>query len=163
MPEDPIKDALGMMPYGFYAISSRAGDDANIMVANWVMQASFEPRRMVLGLQKTSYSYGLVQAGKVFAINIFKKTGAEAIKPFTKSRMKNPAKMEMINYTPGPETGCPILEGAAAYLELRVLQIVDVAGDHDLVVGEVVGAGVRDPGEAGESLSLPDLGWNYSG
>jgi flavin reductase (DIM6/NTAB) family NADH-FMN oxidoreductase RutF len=37
MAPDPIKDALHMMPYGFYSITSRNSDEVNAMVANWVM------------------------------------------------------------------------------------------------------------------------------
>lgn len=163
MAHDPIKDALHMMPYGFYAITSRYDDDVNTMVANWVMQASFEPRLIALGLQKTSYSHGLIEAGQVFAVNIFNKADAEAIKPFTKSRYKKPDKMENVNYAEGPETGCPILDAAAAYLECRVVGKLDVDGDHDIVVGEVVGGDVRKPGKPGDSLTLVDLGWSYAG
>jgi flavin reductase (DIM6/NTAB) family NADH-FMN oxidoreductase RutF len=163
MAHDPIKDALHMMAYGFYAITSRSDEDINAMVANWVMQASFEPRLIALGLQKTSYSHNLIEAGQVFAVNIFNKADAEAIKPFTKSRYKKPDKMEDVVYTEGPETGCPILDIAAAYLECRVVGKLDVDGDHDIVVGEVVGGGVRKPGKATDTLTLLDLGWNYAG
>src|SRR5262245_27054144 len=163
MTHDPIKDALHMMSYGFYAITSRDGDEVNAMVANWVMQVSFEPRLIALGLQKTSYSHGLIEAGQVFAVNIFNKADAEAIKPFTKSRYKKPDKMDSAIYSDGPETGCPILEAAAAYLECRVVAQFDVEGDHDIVVGEVVGGDVRKPGKAADSLTLVDLGWNYAG
>lgn len=163
MSDDAAKDALEMMPYGFYSITSRDDNEVNIMVANWVVQSSFEPRLITLALQKTAYSHDLIESGKVFAVNIFNKADAEAIKPFTKSRNKNPDKVKEAEYSPGPETGCPILEDAAAYLECKVLKIVDVGGDHDLVVGEVVGAGVRKPGDAAESLTLPDIGWSYAG
>jgi flavin reductase (DIM6/NTAB) family NADH-FMN oxidoreductase RutF len=67
------------------------------------------------------------------------------------------------HFTAGPETGCPIIAGAAAYLECRVVSITDNGGDHDLVVGEVVGAGVHKDGKATETLTLPDLGWSYAG
>lgn len=163
MSEDPVKDALEMMSYSFYSITSRDDNEVNIMVANWVMQSSFEPRLITLALQKTAYSHSLIESGKVFAVNIFNRADAEAIKPFTKSRNKNPDKVNEAEFSPGPETGCPILEDAAAYLECRVLKIVDVGGDHDLVVGEVVGAGVRKPGDASETLTLPDIGWSYAG
>lgn len=163
MAHDPIKDALNMMPYGFYAITSRNEDEVNAMVANWVMQVSFEPRLIALGLQKTSYSHGLIEAGQVFAVNIFNKADTEAIKPFTKSRFKKPDKMENVTYSVGPETGCPILEGAAAYIECRVVGKLDVDGDHDIVVGEVVGGDVFKPGKAADSLTLVDLGWSYAG
>lgn len=163
MSEDAMKDVLKMMPYGFYGITSKAEDNVNAMVANWVTQVSFEPRLLAIGLQKTCYTHELIEKGGVFAVNIFRKEDVETIKPFTKSRAKNPDKMNEARFEPAPETGCPILDGAAAYIECRVVRIVDTGGDHDIVVGEVVAAGVYKPGEASEMLSLPDLGWSYAG
>jgi flavin reductase (DIM6/NTAB) family NADH-FMN oxidoreductase RutF len=83
--------------------------------------------------------------------------------PFTKARAKRPDKMDNAVWAPGPETGCPILEGAAAYLECRVTQLVDIGGDHDLLVGEVVNAGILKEGEVTDTLTLPSVGWNYAG
>lgn len=163
MSEDPIKDALRMMPYGFYSITSKADDDHNAMVANWITQISFEPRQLALGLQKTCYTHGLIEKGGVFALNIFRKEDQELIKPFTKGRAKNPDKMKQASFTPAPETGCPVLEGSAAYLECRLVRIIDIGGDHDIVVGEIVGAGVTKAGEVSETLTLPHLGWSYAG
>jgi flavin reductase (DIM6/NTAB) family NADH-FMN oxidoreductase RutF len=105
----------------------------------------------------------LIERGGVFAVNLFRKEDVEAIKPFTKGRSKNPEKMKDAQFESAPETGCPILEGSAAYVECRVVRIVDTGGDHDIVVGEVVGAAVAKPGEASETLSLLDLGWSYAG
>lgn len=163
MSDEAIKDALNRMPYGFYSITSRSGDDVNAMVANWVIQSSFTPRLITMGLAKNAYSHELIKEGGVFAVNIFKKEDEEAIKPFTKGRAKKPDKMENASYTPAPETGCPILEGAAAYLECRVVQMIDVGGDHDLLVGEVINAGITKPGDVYDTLTLPDLGWSYAG
>ena len=163
MSDNPVRDALRMMPYGFYGITSRSGDEVNAMVANWVTQASFEPRLVAVGLQKSAYSHGLIEQGGVFAINIFRAEEQDAIMPFTKSRSKNPDKMAGATYVDGPETGCPILEGVAAYVECKVVSMVDVGGDHDLLVGEVVGGGVNKEAEVGEVLSLVTLGWSYAG
>lgn len=163
MSDDPIKDALRLMPYGFYSVTSRNGEDVNAMVANWITQASFEPRLVVMGLQKTSYSHGVIEKGRVFAINIFKIEDKEAMMPFTKGRSKKPDKMEEANYKPAPETGCPILDGATAYIEFEVVDLIDVGGDHDLLVGEPVGAGILKEAEVDEILTLPGLGWSYAG
>jgi flavin reductase (DIM6/NTAB) family NADH-FMN oxidoreductase RutF len=160
---DQIKEALRMIPYGFYAMTSRNGDDVNGMVSNWVTQVAFEPRLVAWGLQKTSYSYGLVEKGKVFTLNVYAKEDEEAIKPLTKSRSKDPEKMEKVEYTEAPKTGCPVLKEAAAYVEFEVVDIIDVGGDHDIVVGEAVNAGVNKSGEAGDTLTLPHIGWSYAG
>ncbi|MFN2224589.1 MAG: flavin reductase family protein [Chloroflexota bacterium] len=163
MSDNSIKDALRMMPYGFYSITSRNGDVVNAMVANWISQVSYEPRLVALALQKTSYTHGLVEEGGVFAINIFLKEDQEIIMPFCKSRAKFANKMEEASYSAAPETGCPILDGAAAYVEFKVAQIIDIGGDHDIVVGEPVGAKVLKEAEAGDVLTLPHLGWSYAG
>jgi flavin reductase (DIM6/NTAB) family NADH-FMN oxidoreductase RutF len=163
MSDDSIKDALRMMPYGFYSITSRNGDEVNAMVANWVSQVSFDPRLVALGLQKTSHTHGLVEQGGVFAINIFRKEDQDILMPLCKSRAKFANKMEEASYHAGPETGCPILDGAAAYVEFKVVQILDIGGDHDIIVGEPVGAKVLKEAEASDVLTLPHLGWSYAG
>ncbi len=163
MSDDPIKDVLRRMPYGFYAITSKFDNDVNAMVANWMSQASFEPRLIALCLQTTCYSYNLIEQGKVFAINLFLKEDVDLIKPFTKSRVKNPDKMNDATFTTAPETGCPILDGSAAYLECEVQEIVETGGDHNIVVGKVINAGINKEGKVDDSLTLLDLGWSYAG
>lgn len=163
MSEKAISDALNKIPYGFYGVTSRDGEDMNVMVVNWFTQVSFEPQHVVLGLQKISYSHGLMEKNKVFGVNIFDKEGEEVIKQFAKSREKNPDKFKSANYSEGPATGVPILDEAAAYLECEIVEFVDTGSGHDVVVAKVVGAGVRKEGKADDTLTLLDLGWNYAG
>jgi len=163
MSADPIKEALKRIPYGFYSITSRNGDEVNAMVGNWLTQVSFEPRMVMFALAQNAYSHEVIRAGGVFAINIFNKEDSEAIKPYTKSRNKNPDKMTTATWTPAPVTGSPMLEGAAAVIECRVTQLIDIGGDHDLLVGEVVNAVIHKPGDEHTSLTLPHMGWNYAG
>lgn len=160
---DAARDALHLIPYGFYAITTRREGDRNVMVANWLTQVSFEPRLIALGLQTDSYSFGLVKETSVFGVNIFRKSDMAVIKQFTKSRAKHPEKIEAMNYTDGVETGVPMLEEAAATLECRVEQIVDVQGDHAIVVARVVGAKVARMSKIEDILTLVDVGWSYAG
>ena len=163
MSNDPIKDALRLIPYGFYGITSRSEDDVNIMVANWITQVSFTPRLVAIGLQKSSHTHGVVEKGRVFAINIFNMDDQESIMPYTKGRAKNPDKVKDAKFSNAPVTGTPILDGAAAYIEFKVVDIVDIGGDHDIIVGEPVGAEILKPIESGQVLNLPELGWSYAG
>lgn len=160
---DDSSEVLNRMPYGFYSVTSRSGEEVNAMVANWITQASFEPRLIAFALQKTSFTHGLIAQEKVFVINLFLKEDAEKVKAFSKSREKNPEKMVGVQYTDGPQTGVPILEEAAGFIECKVRQIVDIGGDHDIVVGEVIGGGVQIEGTVDDSLTLPQIGWSYAG
>jgi len=163
MSDDKIKDALRMMPYGFYAFTTKNGDDVNAMVVNWVSQMSYSPRLVAVGIAKSAYSHGLAQEGQVFGLNLFLAEDKDAIMGVTKSREKNPDKMNEADYTSAPETGVPVLAGAAAYIECKVTQIIDIGGDHDIVIGEAINADVSKEGEASDVLSLPKIGWSYAG
>lgn len=163
MSENPVSDALKLIPYGFYAVTSRDGDNRNAMVLNWFSQMSFEPQHVVIGLQNTAYTMGLVKKSNQFVVNIYNKADEEAIKPFTKSREKNPEKFLSAKFSDGPVTGVPVLDEAAAYLECEVVEIVDTGSGHSAVVAKVVGAGVNKEMKVDETLTLPDLGWSYAG
>lgn len=162
-PEKAISNALNMIPYGFYAITSAAGKDQNVMVLNWFTQISFEPQHIVLGLQQTSHSYGLIKESGKFVVNIFHKDEADVIKAFTKSRAKNPEKFAAAHWQAAPVTGLPLLDEAAAYLECEVAGELDTGSGHSVILGKVVGGGVRAKHAAEDSLTLPQLGWSYSG
>lgn len=163
MSDDPIKDALNRIPYGFYSLTSRHEDDVNAMVFNWFTQASFTPRLVAIGLAKSAYTHSLISQSGVFAVNIFNKEDEEKLTRYSKGRAKRPDKMEDAQYEAGPETGCPILEGAAAYLECKVVDLIDIGGDHDLLVGEVINAGTLKEGDETDTLTLPHVGWSYAG
>ena len=163
MSDDKIKDALRMMPYGFYAFTTKNGDDVNAMVVNWVSQMSYAPRLLAVGIQKSCYSHGVVSAGRVFGLNLFLQADSDAIMGVTSGRAKKPEKMDTADFSPAPETGVPVLAGAAAYIECRVKDIVDIGGDHDIVVGEAINAEVMKAGAPPDVLSLTQLGWSYAG
>lgn len=163
MDTNAVSDALNLIPYGFYAITSRDGADRNVMVLNWLTQVSFEPQHIVIGLQNTSYTMGLVKKSGKFVVNIFDKEQANVVKQFTKSRENDPDKFTNANYSDGPVTGVPVLDEAAAYLELEVEEIYDTEAGHSVVIGKVVGGDLRKEIEASDTLTLPYLGWSYAG
>ena len=163
MSENPISDALKMIPYGFYTLTSHTDDDDNIMVFNWFTQASFEPQLVAVGLQKTSHTYGLIDKSKTFTINIFRAEDQDAVKPFTKGRAKKPDKMSGVEFERAPQTQCPVLPQAAAFIECKVVGKLETGGDHDIILGEVINAEVRTAGKPADSLTLVDIGWNYAG
>ncbi len=163
MSDDPIKEALNRIPYGFYSLTSRLEDDVNAMVFNWFSQVSFTPRLVAVGLARKAYTHNLIKQSGVYAVNIFNTEDQESLTRYSSGRAKRPDKMDNAVYTPGPETGCPILEGAAAYLECKMVEMINVGGDHDILVGEVINAKILKPGEVTDTLTLPHVGWSYAG
>ncbi len=163
MSDTAITNALKMIPYGFYAIGSQHEGDENLMVLNWLMQASFEPQLIALGLMKDAHSYALIEKSGSFTVNLFSKEDKEAVMPFTKGRAKNPDKMLGAKTSSSPNFANPVLDSAAAYLECKVVNKLDTGGDHDIILAEVVHAEVRTQVDAADLLSLPGIGWSYAG
>ena len=163
MSENDISNALNRIPYGFYVLTSRNGDERNAMVINWFSQVSFEPQHVVFGLQNTAFSYGLIKESGKCVVNIFIKEDGEVVKSFSKGRKKNPEKFQSANYSDGPVTGVPVIDEAAAFLECEVTEMVDTGSGYTVVIAKVVGAGVRKEGKSEDTLTLLDVGWTYSG
>lgn len=62
-------------------------------------------------------------------------------------------------YESGSTTGCPIVGDALAWVECRVIGFHEY-GDHSVVVGEVVEAGLK---RESEPLTLKEIGAKYGG
>ncbi|PYP45581.1 MAG: diguanylate cyclase, partial [Gemmatimonadetes bacterium] len=69
-------------------------------------------------------------------------------------------KLKGIKTKPGPGSGAPVLADALAWVECRVVATLP-SGDHTLVLGEVVEAGVEH--EGARPLTLQESGLTYTG
>jgi flavin reductase (DIM6/NTAB) family NADH-FMN oxidoreductase RutF len=169
---DPIVETLEMFPYGLYIIGSRGSDNINGMMADWVMQVSFEPRLVAVSLERKSTTLRNLRETGAFTVNIISANDRELAVRFCQPREASKIqgrsedasaviydKLAGIAYLPGEHTDCPVLDAALAYLECEVHQLVEL-GDHVLGVGKVVAGSVQ---REGEPLTQRILGWSYAG
>ncbi len=155
MDEQAKKTALRMIPYGLYVLTSR-GVAATV---NWVTQASFEPPLVVVAVKADSRIYGAIRSSRAFALNFLGKDQGDVAYAFFKSVESDARQIGGYEYELG-RTGSPLLRIVPAFVECHVTDVVE-RGDHAVVVGEVVEAGVRrEPeGRPDEAiLWLRDLG-----
>jgi flavin reductase (DIM6/NTAB) family NADH-FMN oxidoreductase RutF len=112
-----------------------------------------------VAVKADSQAHAVIGATQSFALDVLGK-GQEGIAyAFFKTVERDGQQIGRQRYRVGT-TGAPILEATPAYVECRVLQSV-AKGDHTIVVGEVVEAGVgQEPeGRADDAvLWLKDLG-----
>lgn len=138
------KTALRMIPYGLYILTSEnARGDVAAATVNWVTQAAFDPPLVVVGGKADSHVHALVKETRAFALNMLGKGQQALAFTFFKPAVKEGDKISGEPYERGT-TGAPLLLRCPAYIEARVLDILE-RGDHSIVVGEVVNAGVRQP------------------
>ena len=150
------------MPSGLYIIGSRAGERRNGMTANWVMQVSFDPKLVAVGVEKDAFTHQLITEGGVFCVNLIDREDRAIVRKFTRP-VEVDVEARTLNGFPYHDgrTGAPILDQALAYLDCEVRQAVEV-GNHTLFLGEVVEAGFQKD-EGTEVLRMEDTRMNYGG
>ncbi len=153
------KTVLRKLPHGVYIIGVAHNGHANAFTGTWLTQVSFTPPLVALGVRKDSGSFQMIQDAGVFTVNLLDKTQKPIAEHFVKPGSADHDKLAGIRTRPG-STGAPVLEDALGYFECRVREIANAQGDHAVVIGEVVDAGLHRDGPA---LTLMDTGWHYGG
>lgn len=160
MDTDAKKTALRMIPYGLYVLTAATPDGrVGAATVNWVTQASFDPPLVAVSVKIASETYEVLSASGAFALNVLGKGQGELATTFFKPAQVDGNTISDERFHAGV-TGSPILTSLPAYVECRVVERVE-RGDHAVVVGEVVEAGVASPPEGrpdDATLTLRDLG-----
>jgi flavin reductase (DIM6/NTAB) family NADH-FMN oxidoreductase RutF len=147
-------------PYGLYAVTIAHGGNDHAMTANWVTQASFAPPMLAVAVENTSRTISLLRDAHHFVVNVFQEGQRELAAKLGRSSVNAPQKLKGIKTKPAPTWGGPILGDALGWLECRLVATLP-AGDHTLVLGEVVEAGVEHADT--QPLTLQQSGLKYAG
>ena len=159
MDQTAKKTALRSFPSGLYALGVRQGGAAHAMTANWVMQCSFEPPMLAVAIEPDSRTIELVREAGAFALSVFPSGARQLAGKLGRSSKNTPEKLEGVGHHAAPASGAPVLDEATGWLDCRVVS-EHPAGDHILVLAEVVEAGVQREGEV---LTLKETGFRYAG
>lgn len=128
--------ALGRVPSGLFVVTARHGEDETGMLASWVQQCSFVPPAISIALRRDRPLASWLTEGARFTINILDDTQTDMIAHF--GRGFEPGKPAFTGLeVDRPQGAGPVLTDALAYLDCRVTGRYP-AGDHDLLVGEVL-------------------------
>jgi flavin reductase (DIM6/NTAB) family NADH-FMN oxidoreductase RutF len=156
---DAKKHVLRSLVYGLYALGVKRGAGAHMMTVNWLTQVSFEPPMLAVAIEREAQTLPLVRDAGAFAISVFPSGARQLAGKLGRSSASVANKMDGIAHHPGPQTGAPLLDEASGWLECRVVA-EHSAGDHVLVVAEVIEAGRQ---REGDTLTLRETGFRYAG
>lgn len=155
------KAALRSLETGLYLVGCADGDKKNVFLASWIVQASFEPPLVTLGLKKGTLSHELISSSKGFVVNIPSSEQKDLVQKFFKHGDCEDGVVHGEEYTTSGKYGAPVLKGTPAWFEADVLQTF-TEGDHDVVVAKVIDAGLNTK-EKFAPLTESATGWNYGG
>lgn len=153
------KQTLRMLSNGMYVMTSRHGDHYGAATVTWVSQASFKPPLIMAAVRTDSNVFKCMVGSRIAAIHIVGSHQQDLARKFFSPTAPGGGR---INGEPISEgvTSAPILHNLPAYLECRVLQILDGVGDHAVVILEVVEAACR---EEVRPLTIAESPWEYGG
>jgi flavin reductase (DIM6/NTAB) family NADH-FMN oxidoreductase RutF len=157
--ESAKKAILRHFPYGVYAVTVMSEGEDHGMTANWVMQAAFAPPMLVVALENDSKSLPMIRDARGFAVNVLAAGQRDLAARLGRSSQHTPHKLHGAPTRPTPVTGAPILTEGLGWLECRFVATMP-AGDHTLVLGEVVEAGLE---REGKPLTMTASGMRYAG
>jgi flavin reductase (DIM6/NTAB) family NADH-FMN oxidoreductase RutF len=152
------KAILEHFPYGLYVVTVRRDGDEHGMTANWITQASFDPPMIAVAIENNSTTIGLIRDAHHFAVSLLTTEQRELAGKLGRTSDQAPQKLKGVKTKPAPTAQTPVLTEAVGWVECRAVATLP-AGDHTLVLGEILEAGVEN-GDA-EPLTLKEAGFKY--
>ena len=169
-----VERVMHEMPYGLYIIGSKEADGrVNGMMADWVMQVSFEPRLVAVAFEGNSHTLGNIRERPFFTVNLLAQDedsmelARKFAQPYSGGKVAGRQgeaatavhyKLEGVTHMV-TANGAPILDAAMGWFECVFREEHDI-GDHVMIVGEVVDGGVI---KEAEPMTSSYTGWTYSG
>jgi len=131
---------MARLPAGVVVITARVGDEFRGLTASSLVSISLDPPLVLVGLERESATRAAVLETKAFNASLLTRS-----QEFLADRFAGRAPALDLEWRTLPHrlgtNGIPLLDGCAAWLECRLVQ-VHQAGDHDICVGEVQAAAI---------------------
>jgi len=141
MPVDPadFRRALGQFAAGVTVVTTRDGQGRSLgLTVTAFASVSLDPALVLVCVDHRSETHAGFRHEGLFGVSILAEGQEEVSRRFAGG---GPAKFTGLELGRGT-TGLPLIPGAVAHLECRVIA-THVAGDHTIYVGEVLSVGVH--------------------
>jgi len=161
----PLNKAYRLLNHGPTVLVSAAHDgQRNIMAAAWAMPLDFEPPKIAVVLDKSTWTRQLLEASGTFVLNVPCAAQADIVQTVGStsgleiSQAHGQDKFHAYNLQTfsGELVAAPMLEGCVAWLECRLLPEPGNHQQYDLFLAEVIAA------QADERV-FSDGRWHFEG
>jgi flavin reductase (DIM6/NTAB) family NADH-FMN oxidoreductase RutF len=140
--KNEIAELCRQLSLGVYVVGVADRSNHDAFTACSVMQASYDPVILAVGVNPTHASYPLIRAARRFSINVLRKDQLDVARHFGTHSGRDMDKLRNVSWTSG-ETGVPLLDDAMAWFECELTAVMP-AGDHQIILGRVVGGHISD-------------------
>jgi len=138
-----LRDALGQFATGVCLITVLAPDGRSLaMTANSFSSVSLDPPLVLWSLQNNSDVFEEFATPEYFAINVL---AADQLEQSNQYARKEQHELQAGHYDVG-QTGAPLINGALVSFECE-MHATHTAGDHLIIIGEVIDMQRSEPGD----------------
>jgi flavin reductase (DIM6/NTAB) family NADH-FMN oxidoreductase RutF len=141
-----LRSMMARFATGVTVVAARHGPLLTGMTANAIASISIEPPLMMASISRKSETHAAIHGSHAFAVSVLsdgQRLLAECFaQPTSAAKLKRFCDAEWHE----AETGSPILDGAIAYFDCRLIA-THPGGDHAIFVGEIVAAGFDEAAE----------------
>ncbi len=131
-----FRQVLGHFPTGVTVVTATAADGTPIgFTIGSFTSVSLEPPLVGFLPMTSSERWQAIEGTGSFCVNVLGSLQADLCWQFAKSSVVDP--FDGVEWHPSPITGSPVLDGAIAWIDCSIEQVVE-AGDHVFVMGRVV-------------------------
>lgn len=144
---DPLeyRRVVGRFATGVTVVTTvDAGGGHHAMTCNSFTSVSLEPVLVLFCAEKIARFHDVALAAGTWAVSVLGSGQERVSRHFAVRGREVEGQFAGLEHSHAPLTGAVLLTGALASLECRTVSTTD-AGDHTVVIGEVLGLGVPDP------------------
>ena len=141
-----LRAMMARFATGVSIVAARHGPLLAGMTANAIASISINPPLMMASISRKSETHGAILTSHSFAVSVLSSQQQDLADCF--AQPTTAAKLQRFCDAPwhDAETGSPILDGAMAFFDCRLVA-QHPGGDHTLFVGEIVAAGYEEEAE----------------
>ena len=140
---------VGRFATGVTVVTTVLDGQHHALTANSFTSVSLDPFLVLFCPERIARFHDAVLAAGVFGVSVLARDQRESSRRFAARGRPLDGQFDGVPHSVGPRTGTVLLDGALSTLECRTVTTAD-AGDHTVVIGEVLGLGVPLP--TGEPL-----------
>lgn len=136
--------ALGSIPAGLFLLTARNEHHRGGILTTWVQRVCVHPAMVSVAVAKGQPIMALISETRYFALCRLRGDDRAILNKFAHAEDEGEDPFLSFEMLPNRPTGLPIPAQVAAFLECALAFHIDVEGDHDLFVANVVGGDLID-------------------
>jgi flavin reductase (DIM6/NTAB) family NADH-FMN oxidoreductase RutF len=142
---DAFRAAMGRLPAGVAVVAVRWRGTDHAMTASALTSVSLEPPMLLFCVHQDARLREALDDVDTWAISVLADDQAPVADWLASPGRPSIGQLDRVPHDRAPASGAAWVRGAAAWFECRTARIVP-AGDHDVVLGEVLTSREGDPG-----------------